>query len=179
MVLFQPRISGFAWLVASVAFSGCCDCSAGPDYEEIHFAFSADSVGGTGFRRGELRTAYLITYSQPGFQGPRDTIRQRPINTLPTVTGYFFPVDFQTTTAGEIGAFTLYAQAGVMRSHRVVVPAANRTFEIDKVSQVFADREGDGCNCEEIKERRFTVDGQFKVFDRQSIVRETPTILQR
>ena len=179
MALSRLHFSVVACLLASVVLSGCCDCSAGPDYEEIHFAFSADSARGTGFRRSELRTAYLITYSQPGFQGPHDTIRQRPANTPPTVTGYFFPVDFRTTTAGETGAFTLYAQVGATRSHRIVVPAANRTVEIDNVSQVLADREGDGCNCEEIKERRFTVDGQPKVFDRQGIVRETPTILQR
>lgn len=179
MTLSQLHFSVFACLLAGVVLSGCCDCSAGPDYEEIHFAFSADSLGGTGFRRSELRTAYLITYTQPGFQGLRDTIRQRPANTPPTVTGYFFPVDFQTTTAGETGAFTLYAQVGATRSHRIVVPATSRTFDIDNISQVLADREGDGCNCEEIKERSFTVDGQSKVFDRQGIAREIPTVLQR
>ena len=176
-MLALHRCTVLICLGASVGLSSCCDCSAGPDYEELHFAFSADSLGGTGFRRADLRTAYLVTYAQPSFQGSRDTARQRLASTPPTALGNFFPVDYLLQASPNAAAFSLYAHAGL--SYRIVVPAAGRAYEIDNVSQVFADRQGDGCNCDEIKEQRFTIDGQSKTVDRPTLARQTPTVLQR
>ena len=171
------RFTASIYLGATVGLSSCCDCSAGPDYTESNFAFSADSLGRTGFRRDELRTAYLVTYAQPGFQGLRDTTRQRSASTPPAAIGSFFPVDYSFRASPNAAEFSLYAHPGL--SYRIVVPAVGRVYEIDNVSQVFADREGDGCNCEEIKEQSFTIDGQSKTLDRQALVKQSPIILQR
>jgi hypothetical protein len=100
------------------------------------------------------------------------------VNTPPTVTGYFFPVDYQMVPTTAAGIFAILLQAGSTRSYQVVVPAANRIFAIDNVSQTIADQEG-GCHCPEIKEIQFTVNGQAKTLNRQAIVSRIPTILQR
>lgn len=171
------RFTAIIYIGTTIGLSSCCDCSSSPDYDLSTFAFSADSLGGTGFRREELRTAYLVTYAQPSFQGLRDTVRQRSASTPPIALGNIFPVDYSFSAAPNAAEFSLYTHPGL--SYRIVVPATGRAYEIDNISKVFADREGDGCNCEEIKEQRFTVDGQPTALDRQALVKQAPIVLQR
>ena len=97
-------------------------------------AFSADTAtsNGLGFRRAEVRSAYLVRYRDADFQSMDDTLRQPTAATAssrnPVFVIYYrpgFPPQF------DLPAFerqNIYA-----RSFRLVVPAANRTYAITNV----------------------------------------------
>ncbi|WP_310396268.1 hypothetical protein [Hymenobacter sp.] len=151
-----------ALLLASVNLTGCCfDCVESTDTSFLTFAFSPDSVGGTGFRRAELQSVYVVTYGQPGFRGVPDTSRQVRPGTSGAASRSLQLYPSPTPPIGRI-TMSVYAQPGVPFSYRIVVPAAERVYAIDDVVHVFKEGEG-GCNCRTLTEKRFTVDGRTEV----------------
>lgn len=143
-----------------------------------HLRLFPDSTGGTGFRRAELRSVYVVTYGRPGFQGTADTSRQATPGT-PASTS--LPLSIYPSPTSPIGrmTFSLYAQPGSPFSYRIFVPAAGRVYAIDDVSHVFEENKG-GCTCRIVQEKRFTVDGKPEVQLREQATTGLPvTVLVR
>ena len=67
-------------LVFLALLSGCCGsiaCDACDSYASgVALRFSVDTLQSSGFRRAEVRSAYVIRYTNQDFTGTRDTIRQ-------------------------------------------------------------------------------------------------------
>ena len=96
---------------------------------EFMLAFSTDTLPGpgVGFRRAEVRSAYLVRYAADNFQQPTDTLRQ------PTATSGTRPVlavyaDGQHPPQFAVPRNGTAAHPG---SYRLVVPAANRQYDIN------------------------------------------------
>lgn len=154
-----------AVLAAALALPACqqqpcpLNMSAPPTFM---LAFSTDTAesSGLGFRRAEVRSAYLVHYRTADFQQPLDTLRQpsaliSPNSTKPVLAIYhgtghppqFAVPDFATAQAGQ--------------SCRLVVPAANRTYDITNV--VLKQEPGEtNCAGYRITRREATVNGQLR-----------------
>ncbi len=148
---------------ATVTLLAGCSCPAnmGP-LPTFILAFSADTAtsNGLGFRRAEVRSAYLVRYRDADFQSMDDTLRQPTAATAssrnPVFVIYYrpgFPPQF------DLPAFerqNIYA-----RSFRLVVPAANRTYAITNV--VLKQEPGeDRCDGDRLTRREATVNGQLR-----------------
>jgi len=108
-------------LAASSCRQECGQAETGPPL--LGFAFSTDTLAaGTGFRKAEAFSAYLVRYKKADFSQPIDTVRtgQRP--------GNFYYVDrtlFCNFPASPGPADPL--------SYRLEVPAATRRYDITDI----------------------------------------------
>ncbi len=123
-------------------------------------AFSADTLGsaGLGFRRAEVRSAYLVRYATADFQQPTDTLRQptaaTPLNSTKPILAIYY-------SAGHPPQFAVpdYGTQQSGTSYRLVVPAANRTYNINNV--ILTQEPGKNrCDGYRITRREATVNGQ-------------------
>lgn len=154
-----------AVLAAAVALPACqlnCPDNMAP-LPVFMLAFSTDTVQGTGvgFRKAEVRSAYLVRYRDADFQSMDDTLRQPTAGTAnsnkPILGIYYrpgYPPQFDLPTFERQN---IYA-----RSFRLVVPAANRTYDINNVvlkQEPSKSRCGGG---ERLTRREATVNGQLR-----------------
>ena len=118
-------------LVGLLALTGC-SC---PDYDvasppEFTLGFSTDTLasGSVGFRRVEVRSAYLVRYVSPDLRQPLDTLRQLPagVVTRPKLEIYYSSQGPPVVVLREHRASPTVS----VRSFRLAVPAANRQFDI-------------------------------------------------
>ena len=123
-------------------------------------AFSTDTLanGGLGFRRAEVRTAYLVYYATADFQQPTDTLRQP---TGRVAVGSTKPVLVIYYGAGYPPQFAVagYSQPSAPKSFRLVVPAATRQYDIGNI--ILEESPGKSrCDGYRITRREATVNGQ-------------------
>lgn len=131
------RLCSAGWLVGALLAASSCrhpqDCAVAITSPPLlGFAFSTDTVvGGTGFRKAEAFTAYLVRYKNADFSQPLDTVRA----TKPG--GNFHYIDrtlFCNLPAG--------GGATDPRSYRLEVPATKHRYDIaDPVVQYDATAE--------------------------------------
>ncbi len=89
-------------------------------------AFSTDTLGaGTGFRKAEGFTAYLVRYQGVDFSQPLDTLRANDRLKSPTA---FYYVD-RTLFCNFLAA----PGPGGPRSYRLEVPAARKRYDISDI----------------------------------------------
>ena len=125
-------------------------------------AFSTDTAESTspGFRRAEVRSAYLVRYGTADFQSLIDTVRQP----IPGAAGSDRPVLAIYYTAGRPPLFGLpdyVAPNTGARSFRLVVPAAGRSYAISNV--VLKQEAGENrCDGDRLTRREATVNGQVR-----------------
>lgn len=154
------RLTGV--LAAAVILPACsCPANMGPP-PAFTLAFSADTLAstGVGFRKAEVRSAYIVRYRDADFQSMDDTLRQ-PTAATATSTKPLFHIYYGLghPPLFEIPAFerqNIYA-----RSFRLVVPAANRTYDISNVV-LTQEPGGSRCSSERLTRREATVNGQFR-----------------
>lgn len=161
---FPMRRPLAALLVAAGALPACqqiCPANASPP-PVFTLAFSTDIAksSGFGFHRTEVRSAYLVHYGTADFQQPTDTLRQpapaTPLNSTRPVLAIYYG-------AGEPPQFAVpdYDNQQRALSYRLVVPAANRTFDISNV--VLKQEPGkDRCDGYRLTRREATVNGQLR-----------------
>ena len=136
----------------------CAPCNA--FIGDIVLGFDRDSLQG-GFRKAEINGGYAVRYAAPGFTTPIDTVRQAPnkadfyrgsisLGTLP------WPRVLTTGTPYKLAA----------HSFRLVLPAANRTYDISNIELNTGPGDTESCcNCGENLRRRFVLNGAAIVAD--------------
>ena len=163
MSFYLPLRRLTAVLAAAVALPACqqiCPLNMAPP-PVFMLAFSADTAttNGVGFRRAEVRSAYLVRYTTADFQQPTDTLRQptpqTPLNNTKPVLAIYYgaghPPQLPLPDNGN-------QQPG--RSYRLVLPAANRTYDINNI--VLKEELGKTrCEGYRITRREATVNGQL------------------
>ncbi|RPD47099.1 hypothetical protein DNI29_13185 [Hymenobacter sediminis] len=157
------------WLLA-----GCCWDVFSENSTSVTFRFSADTLGtGSGFRREELRSAYLVRYLDADLTLPGDTLRQPAPGTPPTVSTSYFQI-----LAVPVNSFGLYFQksgsAVYPGSFRVVVPTSQRSFDIRQPDLELAEHD-DRCGGQYVRRVRFTLNGEL--IDREPTT--TPIVLSK
>ena len=142
-----------------LALVAACDCpKADPPPPVFSLAFSADTANasGRGFRRAEVRSAYLVRYATADFRQLLDTLRQRRPRFIDEQTldiGYYpgQPLRFYLNDRISNSVFA--------RSFVLVLPAAARRYSITNL--VIAQEVGSG-RCPDTRTTRneATVNGQ-------------------
>ncbi|RFP65783.1 hypothetical protein D0N36_07590 [Hymenobacter lapidiphilus] len=160
-----------ATLAATGLLAGCCssqncDTCYPEGVDDVRVAFRTDTLGGSGFRRAELRDAYIVRYTGRNLTGPTDTIRQGPQPGREPLSFYGGSFGFQQlpplpnllhTSGTTTYHFTDY-------SYRVVVPATKQQFTFSELET--ATDPGRGCcACLRNTRRRFVFNGQYTVAD--------------
>ena len=149
----------------------CPPCNA--FINDIVVVFARDSLQG-GFRKAEKNGGYAVRYRAPGFNVPVDTVRQ-------TRNGAnFYQGLISLQMLAWPGALTGASQLGLEAySYRFVLPALNRTYDINNVEmQTRAGDTGSCCDCGENVRRRFTLNSVPVVLDGNAN-NERPAFLRR
>ena len=143
-----------------LAAAGCSCPKNEPPPPQFMLAFSADTLapGGVGFRKAEIRTAYLVRYRAADFQSFVDTLRQ-PTAATRNSTKPVFPVFYGPAHAPQFALDEYVSQNVFARSFRLVVPAASRTYDINNV--VLEQTASSGrCAAPHLSRREATINGQ-------------------
>ena len=154
-----------AVLPAAIAtlFAGCsCPPNAVAPPASFMLAFSTDTLaaGGVGFRQAEVRSAYLVRYRDADFQSMDDTLRQRTAATAHSNKPEF-GIYYRPGYPPQFDLPTFERQNIYARSLRLVVPAANRTYDITNV--VLKQEPGENrCDGDRLTRREATVNGQLR-----------------
>jgi hypothetical protein len=164
MRLTSPSRRLLAVLAAAVALPACqqtCPANMAPP-PRFMLAFSTDTLASTsvGFRKAEVRSAYIVRYRDADFQSMDDTLRQPTAatakSTKPTFGVYYQPGRPPQFDLPDFERQNIYAL-----SFRLVVPAANRTYDISNV--VLKQEPGETrCAGERLTRREATVNGQLR-----------------
>lgn len=158
--LSLPRLA-VVLIAALPACQQACPLNMSPP-PTFMLAFSTDTTesAGLGFRRAEVRSAYLVHYRTADFQQPLDTLRQPSAITSPSSTKPVLAIYY---SAGHPPQFAVpdYATTQAGQSCRLVVPAVNRTYDI---SNVVLKQEPGETNCAgyRITRREAIVNGQLR-----------------
>jgi hypothetical protein len=153
-----------AVLAAAAALPACqqtCPLGMAPP-PTFMLAFSADTLtsSGVGFRRAELRSAYLVRYNDAEFQSLIDTLRQPSASTANS-TKPVFPIYYPPGHLPQFGLPDFVSQNASSRSFRLVVPAANRTYNISNI--VLTQEPGESrCDGYHLTRREANVNGQLR-----------------
>ena len=152
-------------LAAAMTLPACqqiCPANTSPP-PAFTLAFSTDTATSSspGFRRAELRTAYLVRYSGADLQSLIDTLRQRtaamPQNSTKPILYIFYGVGYPP----EFYLPDFVSQNNFARSFRLVVPAANRTYDVTNI--VLKEEPGKNrCDGSRLTRREATVNGQLR-----------------
>ena len=138
----------------------CPANSAPPPFLTLAFSTDTAATNGVGFRRAELRTAYLVRYSNPDFQSLIDTLWQ-PTAATKNSTKPVFPIHYGSGYPPQFALPDFVSQNTFARSFRLVVPAANRTFTLSNI--VLQQEPGKNrCDGYRLTRREVTVDGQLR-----------------
>ncbi len=153
-----------AMLAAATALPACqqtCPANlAPPPFITLAFSTDTTAANGPGFRRAELRTAYLVRYSSADFWSLIDTLRQ-PGTATATSTKPVFPIYYGAGYPPQFGLPEFVSQNTFARSFRLVVPAANRTYDISNI--VLQQEPGNNhCDGYQLTRREVTVNGQLR-----------------
>ncbi|MDB5233112.1 MAG: hypothetical protein JWR44_105 [Hymenobacter sp.] len=124
-------------------------------------AFSTDTLAaqGGGFRRAELRSAYLIRYTTATFQQPLDTLRQPSLPASASSTKPFFAIYFPAQGPAQ---FSVPPNGpSFLISYRLMVPSAGRSYDISNIAIEQAPGSG-RCDGYRITRREATINGQLR-----------------
>ncbi|WP_375417393.1 hypothetical protein [uncultured Hymenobacter sp.] len=165
-MITRPKLKlvGWAGLLAALSFglAACCgniSCDVCLPYaSDVALSFDTDSLQ-AGFRKAELKSAYLVRYAQPGFATVLDTVRLNR-DDVP------YRSVFSLYELAEQGRSGSQASAGPITdyNYRFVLPAPGRTYNLSDL-QVKTRVEGGCCACAENVRRRFVLNGQPVVAD--------------
>jgi len=140
-------------LLLFLSLGGCCfdPCVGSSTIVNTSFTFSADTLTTTGFRQAELRSLYVVQYSDNRLTRPTDTLRLAPAPQPKLLL--FDKRRIQLLFTGDSAShFPSY--------YRIVLPAANRQFDVQKV--VVALKTSTPCRttCQDATGVSFTLNGR-------------------
>lgn len=144
-------VSGFG---ALLPLASCCfdPCVGVPTSAITSFRFSADTLTGQGFRQQEVRSVYVVAYQDNKLTQPVDTFRLPPA-TRPKLV-LFDKRRIQLYFDGD-------SIQGRPAYYRIVVPAAQRHFDVQRIALTVAT--STVCRtttCQMVTGVRFTLDQQ-------------------
>ncbi|RTQ50838.1 hypothetical protein EJV47_09485 [Hymenobacter gummosus] len=144
--------------------NSCCHCSD-DGIELMHFRFDPDSLSSRGFRSAEIRTAYMIRYTDAQATELLDTLRQPPRQyMLPPDSAYFF-VTYQPRSSIDF-TFLLFGfgstvNGKTVKSYRVIVPATGTSYAITDVDLALKNSDLPlSCGCSTVKRKSFILNGR-------------------
>lgn len=134
-----------------------CDCfSEGED--NVLLRFDLDSLS-QGFRRAELRNAYVVGYSTPGFATALDTVRDRASQAQ--------QLDFYASRGVLLnylfGARPNSTQNFTGYNYAVVLPRAGRRYLVSELELAGETRGSRCCSCYRNTRKRLRLDGTYLV----------------
>jgi hypothetical protein len=139
-------------LTCSSLISCCFDpCVGSSTTAETSFTFSTDTLTAMGFRQAELRSLYVVQYSDTRLTRPTDTLRVAPA-TQPRLL-LFDKRRIQLHFTGD-------SIIGLPSYYRIVLPAANLHFDVQQV--VLALKTSARCQttCQDVTGVSFTLNGR-------------------
>ena len=151
---FPTRCHGI--LLAGLAALAGCSCpyyDSGPP--QLTLAFGTDTLAnGLGFRRAEVRSAYLVRYAATDLPQMLDTLRQPTAPTSVNARALYFSREHP-----PIFALPEYVRQNIFaRSFRLVVPAASRSYDITNIV-IEHTASGGRCSMDRITRQEVTVNG--------------------
>lgn len=132
-----------------------CDCFS-EEEDAIQLQFDLDSLS-QGFRRAEVRGAYVVRFASPGFATPLDTARQERQSSQDfyrygiTLNGLFPP---RNGNYGPVGY-----------NYAVVLPAIGRRYQITDIELAGEQRGDECCRCYRNTRKRLRLDGAYVMAD--------------
>lgn len=150
-------------LAAALAGCGCsnteCDtCDPFAD-ELVLFRLDADTLR-NGFRQAEVASAYVVRYANPDFTQPRDTVRQSFRQVYQGLGYTNRDVVLNLVFGNKITSAAQFLNS----SYRIVVPAANREFDVSNL-EISTEDGTDCCPCSYNTRRRYFLDSRPIVAD--------------
>jgi len=140
-------------LLTCSSLGGCCfdPCVGSSIIASTGFIFSADTLTTAGFRQAELRSLYVVQYSDNRLTRPIDTLRLAPA-TQPQLL-LFDKRRIQLLFTGDSASrFPSY--------YRIVLPAANRQFNVQQVVLALKTSARCGTTCQDVMGVSFTLNGR-------------------
>jgi hypothetical protein len=149
MKLFSTLIG----LLICLSLGGCCfdPCVGASTTAETSFTFSTDTLTAMGFRQAELRSLYVVQYSDTRLTRPTDTLRLAPAIQPRLLLFDKRRIQLHFTGDSIIGLPSYY---------RIVLPAANLHFDVQQV--VLALKTSAQCRttCQDVIGVSFTLNGR-------------------
>lgn len=151
--LYRP-LAIFLLLSNALALSGCCDCFD-EGLTNIDFEFSADSLNGSGFRRTQVKGAYLVRFAAAQAAQVLDTLRQPRLTSSPD-SEYFY-VNYYLGSSADLTFFldgrSTTRSGQTVRSFDVVVPSVPAVYHVTNLDVTTGvSKSVTGCNCGYIKD---------------------------
>jgi hypothetical protein len=140
-------------LFLCLSLGGCCfdPCLGSSTIASTGFVFDSDTTTGKGFRQAEIRSLYVVQYSDNRLTRPIDTLRAAPA-TQPRLV-LFDKRRIQLLFTGD-------SSSRLPSYFRIVLPKANLRFDIQQVAIALKTSEQCRTTCQDVTGVSFTLNGQ-------------------
>jgi len=140
-------------LFLCLSLAGCCldPCVGSSTIVSTGFVFNSDTLTGRGFRQAEIRSLYVVQYSDNRLTRPTDTLRLPPSRQPNLVL--FDRRRIQLYFTGD-------STSGLPSYYRIVVPAASTQFDVQRVSLMLKTSTQCRTTCQDVTGVSFTLNGQ-------------------
>ena len=149
MTLSATLISLFICL----SLGGCCfdPCLGSSTTASTGFVFDSDTLNGKGFRQAEIRSLYVVQYSDNRLTRPTDTLRPAPAAQPRLVL--FDKRRIQLLFTGD-------SSSRLPSYFRIVLPNPNLRFDIQQVAVALKTSEQCRTTCQDVTGVSFTLNGR-------------------
>jgi hypothetical protein len=143
-------------LLLCLSLSGCCfdPCLGSSTTASTGFVFDSDTLTGKGLRQAEIRSLYVVQYSDNRLTRPTDTLRQAP--TTPPTRPRLVLFDKRRIQL----LFTGDSSSRLPSYFRIVLPNANLRFDIQQVAIALKTSKQCRTTCQDVTGVSFTLNGR-------------------
>lgn len=140
-------------LFLCVGLSSCCfdPCLGSSTTASTGFVFDSDTLTGRGLRQAEIRSLYVVQYSDNRLTRPTDTLRQA-LAASPRLV-LFDKRRIQLLFTGD-------SSSRLPSYFRIVLPNANLRFDIQQVAIALKTSEQCRTTCQDVTGVSFTLNGR-------------------
>ncbi|TVT43618.1 hypothetical protein FNT36_05915 [Hymenobacter setariae] len=140
-------------LFLCVSLGSCCfdPCLGSSTIASTGFVFDSDTLAGRGFRQTEIRSLYVVQYSDNRLTRPIDTLRSAPAAQPQLVL--FDKRRIQLLFTGD-------SSSRLPSYFRIVLPNANLHFDIQQVTITLKTSEQCRTTCQDVTGVSFTLNGR-------------------
>lgn len=140
-------------LFICLSLGGCCfdPCVGSSTIASTGFVFDSDTLTSKGFRQAEIRSFYVVQYSDNRLTHPIDTLRPAPANQPRLVL--FDKRRIQLLFTGD-------SSSRLPSYYRIVVPSAKLNFNIQQVAIALKTSAVCRTTCQDVTGVNFTLNGR-------------------